>query len=316
MHVARPQDWIVILTVMGSFVALYASAAFILLRPFIVPNQIRPKLGLGGAIVLVLTALTFVCLGYAYFVEPYNLEVNYIKLALDDLPADTKPIRIVQVSDTHCDSTLRLENRVADDIEKLKPDLILFTGDAVNSLEGQKNFNNFAARLLKVAPTLAVKGDWDFAFPVDVIEQSKLEQIREHKLVKLQGATLCIVGADSGSSCSYPLNRAPKGMPTIVMYHNPDADIILNKENEGVDLYLCGHTHGGQISLPFYGALITQSKQGKKYESGLHKLGTTNIYTNRGIGMEGHFPRLRFFARPELTVFELSGTKTDSKTGN
>ncbi len=312
MHVERPQDWIVILSFMGSFVALYVSAAFILFRPIFVPHQIRPRLGLGGAIVLALTALSFVCLAYAYFVEPYNLEINYIKLALSDLPAGTKPIRIVQVSDTHCDGTIRLENRVADEIAKIKPDLILFTGDAVNSLDGQKNFNDFAAKLLKMAPTLAVKGDWDFAFPVDVLKESKLEPLAGHKVLQLNGASVCVVGSDSGSSTRYALNLAPKGMPTIVMYHNPDADIILNKENEGVDLYLCGHTHGGQISLPIYGALITQSKQGKKYEFGLHKLGSTNIYTNRGIGMEGHFPRLRFFARPELTVFELSGTKSSA----
>ncbi|MBS1955897.1 MAG: metallophosphoesterase family protein [Cyanobacteria bacterium SZAS-4] len=259
---------------------------------------------------MTLTVASFICIAYAFFVEPYNLQINYIKLSLDDLPASAKPIRIVQVSDTHCDSTIRLENRVADEIEKIKPDLILFTGDAVNSLDGQKNFNEFAAKLLRVAPTLAVKGDWDFAFDVDVLKDSKLELIPEYKIVKINGTELCIVGADSGSSCGYPLRNSPKGVPKIVMYHNPDADIILNNETDGVDLYLCGHTHGGQISLPFYGALITQSKQGKKYESGLHKLGSTNLYTNRGIGMEGHFPRLRFCARPELTVFELTGTRT------
>ncbi len=310
MHVERPQDWIVILSFMGSFVALYASAAFILLRPFIVPNKIRPKLGTGGALVLALTAFSFACLAYAYFIEPYNLEINYVKLSVADMPAGTKPIRIVQVSDTHCDSAPRLENRVADEIEKIKPDLILFTGDAVNSLAGQKLFNEFAAKLLKVAPTLAVKGDWDFAFDVDVLKESKLEIVPGHKVFNINGVDICVVGSDSGSPCRLPLSQAPKGMPTIVMYHNPDADIILNNQTNGVDLYLCGHTHGGQISLPVYGALITQSKQGKKYESGLHKLGTTNLYTNRGIGMEGHFPRLRFFSRPELTVFELTGANT------
>lgn len=310
MHVVRAQDWIVILSVMGSFAALYISAGFILLRPFLVPELNRPKLGVLGKLILGLTASTFLCFAYAYFIEPYDLEINYIKLSLNDLPAGQKPIRIVQVSDTHCDSTIRLENRVADEIEKIKPDLILFTGDAVNSLDGQKNFNDFAARLLKVAPTLAVKGDWDFAFNVDVLKDSKIELVPGHKILKINGTGLCIVGADSGASCGWCLREAPKGFPTIVMYHNPDADIILSKETEGVDLYLCGHTHGGQISLPIYGALITQSKQGKKYESGLHKLGTTNLYTNRGIGMEGHFPRMRFCARPELTVFELTGTKT------
>jgi predicted MPP superfamily phosphohydrolase len=94
-------------------------------------------------------------------------------------------------------------------------------------------------------------------------------------------------------------------MPTILLFHNPDADVVMNRQTEGIDLYLCGHTHGGQIALPFYGALITQSKQGKRYESGLHTVNNMRLYTSRGIGMEGHFPRVRFFARPELTIFKL-----------
>lgn len=307
MHVARAEDWIVILAVMGSVAALYIAAAFILLRPFIVPEKIRPKLGATGLLVLILTGFSFVCLAYAYFVEPYWLEVTHVKIALADFPADHPPIKIVQVSDMHCDKVKRLEDRVVKEIEKEKPALILFSGDAMNSLDGQSNFNEFAAQIAKIAPTFAVKGDWDFAFhPVNVLEESKLEILSGHKVLNVDGVNICIAGADSGASCQSVLESAPRNMPTIVMYHNPDADIIMDQQTDNVDLYVCGHTHGGQIALPFYGALITQSKQGKKYDSGLHKLGNTYIYTNRGIGMEGHFPRLRFCSRPELTVFELA----------
>lgn len=309
MHVARLQDWVVILTVMGSFAALYLSAAFILLRPFLLPPQIRTKLGPMGFLVLFLTAFSFVCLGYAAFVEPYSLEVTHVKIPLRKLPPTTKPIYIVQVSDTHCDHTVRLENRVAEEIEKIKPSLILFTGDAVNSLDAAETFNTFAARISKVAPTFAVKGDWDFAFNADPLKASGLEILGGYKVIELNGIPFCIVGVDSGITFAELLPKCPVGIPRIVMYHNPDADFILNKKTDGVDLYVCGHTHGGQIALPKYGALITQSVQGKKYESGLHKLNDTWIYTTRGIGMEGHFPRLRFFARPELTVFELCSSE-------
>jgi hypothetical protein len=73
-----------------------------------------------------------------------------------------------------------------------------------------------------------------------------------------------------------------------------------------VDLYLAGHTHGGQIALPFYGAIITLSKFGKKYESGEYRVGNTILYVNRGLGLAGGFnPKMRFFARPEITVFDL-----------
>jgi hypothetical protein len=309
MHVVRLQDWVVILSVMGTVAALYISAIFILLRPFIVPAEIRPKLGLMGALILAATAFSIGCLGYAYFMEPYQLEIKYVKIALNDIPASTKPITIVQISDLHSDGSVRLEDKVAEEIEKIKPSLILFTGDAVNSLDGVAIFNAFAARISKVATTLAVKGDWDFAFnPLDVLVKSKLDVVAGYRIIEINGVKFCIVGADSGASCNESWQKAPKGLPTIMMYHNPDGDVILNNKTQGIDLYVCGHTHGGQIDLPFYGALITQSIQGKRYESGLHKLGNMWIYTNRGIGMEGHFPRIRFCSPPELTVFELSGT--------
>ncbi len=80
-------------------------------------------------------------------------------------------------------------------------------------------------------------------------------------------------------------------------------DLIEDLKNLNVDLYLAGHTHGGQIALPIYGALITLSKFGKKYESGMYTVDDTILYVNRGIG--GHASAVRFFARPEITVFEV-----------
>lgn len=304
MHVAKPEDWVVILSVLGSVTALYLSAAFIIFRRFILPHS--PKLGAIGCVVLLLAAGGLGCLVYAGLVEPNNLQITRIRVPIHELPANTKPIYLVHISDTHCDSTIRLEDKVVAEIAKIKPSLIFFTGDAVNSLEGVPIFDAFAKKLLDIAPTMAVKGDWDFAFaPHDVLTASGLDVISGYRIVTVDGVKLCIVGANSAASCRDVLKNAPVGLPTIFLYHNPDGDIVLNHDTGNVGLYLCGHTHGGQIALPFYGALITQSVQGKKYESGLHSVGSMFLYTNRGIGMEGHFPRLRFCAPPELTVIEL-----------
>lgn len=88
------------------------------------------------------------------------------------------------------------------------------------------------------------------------------------------------------------------------MYHSPD--LVEDLPPNAVDLYVAGHTHGGQVALPFYGALVTLSRFGKKYEAGLYHVGDTTLYVNRGIGMEGGpAPRVRFCARPEITVFEI-----------
>ena len=89
----------------------------------------------------------------------------------------------------------------------------------------------------------------------------------------------------------------------IFLYHYPD--LIKNAAVQNVDLYCAGHTHGGQVALPLYGAIITFSKFGKQYEAGLYREGATWLYVNRGVGLEGgSAPRVRFWARPELTIIE------------
>lgn len=76
-----------------------------------------------------------------------------------------------------------------------------------------------------------------------------------------------------------------------------------------VDLYLCGHTHGGQIRLPFFGALITSSDLGKRYEAGRYQQNNTTLYVSRGLGMEGlGAPRARFLSPPEIIEWTLMGT--------
>jgi hypothetical protein len=74
----------------------------------------------------------------------------------------------------------------------------------------------------------------------------------------------------------------------------------------GIDLYLGGHTHSGQIQLPVYGALVTFSMYGKLYEAGEYQVENTLAYISRGIGMEGFgLPRARFLCPPEVIIFEI-----------
>ena len=76
-----------------------------------------------------------------------------------------------------------------------------------------------------------------------------------------------------------------------------------------IDLYLCGHTHGGQVRLPIIGAVLTSSQLGKRYEMGLYQGGRTHMYVSRGIGLEGlSAPRVRFLAPPEITLVTVQGS--------
>ena len=100
------------------------------------------------------------------------------------------------------------------------------------------------------------------------------------------------------------VEQAPNGVPRVLLYHSPE--LMPQAAGHGLDLYLCGHTHGGQVRVPGYGALITSSQLGREYVMGHYRRGTTNLYVSRGVGLEGlSAPRVRFLAPPEITLVTL-----------
>jgi predicted MPP superfamily phosphohydrolase len=86
-----------------------------------------------------------------------------------------------------------------------------------------------------------------------------------------------------------------------LLAHNPD--VIDEVASHGIALVLCGHTHGGQVSFPFVGPPIVPSKFGAKYASGLFRVGDTQMYVNKGIGLIR--PAVRFLTRPEIVTIRL-----------
>ena len=89
-------------------------------------------------------------------------------------------------------------------------------------------------------------------------------------------------------------------------------DLLPEASALGVDLVLSGHTHGGQWRLPGFGALLTNSRYGKRYEAGHYRQGDTHLIVSRGLGMEGFgMPRARFFCPPEVVLMTLTAGSTD-----
>ena len=264
------------------------------------------------AIVIHLLAVAgIICFLYGYFIEPYWIEVKVVPIQTDKLKKTS--FRIVQISDLHCDKKERNERRIVELINQMEPDVIVFTGDAINTASALPRFKDTMRDLKAHLAKLAVHGN------VDVRRWKNLGlfadtgfELLDQKTVVLRkdGERICV----SGLTCQNPsafrnlLQSVPDGQYSVFLYHYPG--LIEDLEGLNVDLYLCGHTHGGQVALPLYGALITLSKYGKKYESGMYTVGDTILYVNRGIGLEGSSaPKVRFFARPEITVFDIGPRK-------
>jgi predicted MPP superfamily phosphohydrolase len=265
------------------------------------------------AVVHALAGLGVVCAIYARFVEPYWPEVTHARVQCAKLAAGSRPIRIAHISDVHSDPAARLEPELPDLIAAERPDVILFTGDAINSPGGLDNFRTLMKRLAAIAPTYAVRGNWDVWFwgDIDLFGGTGVTEL-SGTAVQLPGrADVWVAGVPVGRLDAVPgmLAAIPRGAVSLFLYHYPDE--IEDVARRGADLYLAGHTHGGQVALPLYGALVTLSRHGKRFESGLYRVGGTALYVNRGIGMEGGTaPRVRFMARPEIAIIELVPPET------
>lgn len=259
---------------------------------------------------LALAFAGILCFAYGYFVEPYWPEVTRVRIESRKLKGATRPVRVVHISDLHCDPQPRLEERLPGIIAAERPDLIIFTGDSLNSPDGLPVLRALLPRLAQIAPTFAVRGNWDIWYwgREELFGGTGVRELNgEAVKVEAAGASLWVAGAPVGGAekIEAALDAAPPDAFRLFLYHYPDEIPEVSTKGKA-DLYCAGHTHGGQVALPLYGALITLSKFGKKYESGLYREGETWLYVNRGIGMEGgHAPRVRFFARPEVTVIEL-----------
>jgi predicted MPP superfamily phosphohydrolase len=303
-----------ILLFLGFVAIVYVLAASVLVRMLLQRFGVGTPSNSRGQVLFRRAILTFagvgiLCFAYGYFIEPYRLAVSHVSIRSAKLPRGSRPIRIVHISDIHSDPKVRLERRLPQAIAAERPDIIVFTGDSINSPAGLPVFRECITELAKIAPTFVVKGNWDAWYwnRLDLFSGTGVNELNGTSFrAEVRGVPIWVAGVavENEEALESTLSSIPASEFKVFLYHYPD----LIKEVAGrVDLYCAGHTHGGQVALPLYGALITFSKYGKKYEAGLYREGETWLYVNRGIGMEGGpAPRVRFWARPEVTVIEVS----------
>jgi predicted MPP superfamily phosphohydrolase len=270
------------------------------------------KLGLGS--LLGASALGLGGYEYASFIEPNWVEISHLKLTLPRLPVEFDGFRLVQISDIHQDRWMTPERiaHIVHTVNRLKPDCVTITGDFVTR-EVDIRYEHMVASLSDLSAKearLAVLGNHDHWSDPDLVRQiirhSGLTNISNSTLTLERGeARLHFAGVDDywerQDDLDLVLQQLPESGCAILLAHEPDyADI--SAPTGRFDLQLSGHSHGGQVVIPFMGPPVLPS-YGKKYPLGLYQVGEMLLYTNRGLGMI--FPRVRFNCRPEITVFTL-----------
>jgi predicted MPP superfamily phosphohydrolase len=224
--------------------------------------------------------------------------------------------RIVQLSDLHlAEGKLLTPDRlevIIQRVNRLRPDLILITGDFVSHVDATSRDGISRLRRLDAPDgVFAITGNHDYwsgvTAVVQAVEQAGIRVLcNEHVLIRRQGAALAIAGLDDIWEGQYDLDAAlrgiPAGAPVILMAHEPNYAEFVAQDGR-VALQLSGHSHGGQVRLPGIGPLALPD-QAYRYPMGLYRIGDMLLYVNRGIGL-AQIP-FRFNCRPEITTFVLA----------
>jgi hypothetical protein len=264
------------------------------------------------AMLVVQIGLTLAALEGLY-IEPFRLGTTRVNVEAPALLPD-RPLRVLHITDTHVERITKRERELLDQVELAQPDLIVMTGDYVNLDHLNDPESIRAARWLLSqlhAPygVYATIGSTDPPYVMAALFDGLDIHVLDDRVERLSlpGGDVYLVGVSGDTNRAGMLNKLMKQVPpdgfTLLLFHAPD--LIETASRKGVDLYFAGHTHGGQIRVPFYGALMTGSIYGKQYEMGEYHVGGTMLYVSRGIGMEGFMPRMRFLCPPEIELFEL-----------
>ena len=271
--------------------------------------RLKPKKSTRTRLLIVLAILAAAVLFDAVIYEPRFPQLNTYDVAIPNLPADLDGFRIVQLSDIHrrrfvADSAIR---RAVEMANATNPDAVVLTGDYVG--RDPANIEPCFDMLCKLKSRLgsyAVLGNHDHWTGAKAVSDS----ITRHHITLLDnagtklGAGLYLAGIDDQWAGSPNVDAAfggvPKDAACVMLSHTPKAVPLFAGHN---GLLITGHTHGGQVNIPFIPRKCLPGLSGRPYVDGWYKEGDILMYVNRGIGTIN--PPVRFFCRPEVTLYVL-----------
>jgi uncharacterized protein len=280
-------------------------------------------------VILAIIAFGAGCVAYGVFVERSWYRV--VRYRLDILPTDgPAALTLLHLSDLHF---VRADDRKARFLAALPTaDVTIVTGDFLAEPEG------IPAAVAAVRPVRGRLASWfvlgsnDYFAPVPKSylgyfrRNAKRRRVRPGKAselvsglvgdgwedltnvrreLSLDGLPVELLGLDDAHIGRHDLRVAPRTRPEgfgIALMHSPDT--APEAAALGYELLFAGHTHGGQVRLPFIGALVTNSAMPRRLVSGLIRLGTAVLHTSPGLGTSKYAP-FRFWCRPEATILEL-----------
>ena len=259
----------------------------------------------------ILGGIACLAASYPFFIERYLLQINTYNIPVPNLPEEFINFKMVHLTDLHYGRLMpkKFIEQIINKANSLEGDSIVCTGDYVlKRNDGSHDVEtvwSLLERLKAKSGVYSILGNhdhWaDFNKSLELLDDSG-QNIR-HKSVAIErnGKRIWIGGAGDLWEDDTGVDKAFKEVPgkecKILLAHNPDtADIEFDTR---VDLMISGHTHGGQVIIPFIGPLVLPVKN-KNYSSGFIRSQNANIFISKGIGWA--IVPVRFNCYPEIAV--------------
>lgn len=259
---------------------------------------------------LILQIIGLLLVVYGFLIEPAVVKISLMKHKFGNF---NEIVHFIHLADIHLEQLSLRELKILNIVKQKKPDFVLFTGDFLNLSNNRdkksiKEIITFLNQINTISPIYYVTGSPAVDLEESIHEISNniagLHLNNENHLIKVGNVAINLIGI----TCSHHphldvihiLKLLDQNNLNFLLYHSPDIIYEIG-ETDKLDLILSGHTHGGQVCLPLFGALFTGSLYGRKLQSGLYKIHNTMLYISRGIGLEGlGAPRVRFLCPPEI----------------
>lgn len=265
--------------------------------------------------VLILAAIA----GFIFW-SNWSIATSEYMVVSEEIPSAFDGYRIVQLSDLHNTELGAGNSRLLEKVRAAEPDIIVLTGDTIDAHKTDIPVAlNFAAELVKLAPTYFVTGNHESGTREYRTMKPALTERGVHilddasVLLERGGTSITLTGLNDPGFGAFESSLAAltQDVPgfQILLAHRPER--IEEYAATGVDLVFSGHAHGGQIRIPFWGGVMGVFAPGQgffpEYSSGLHTEGDTQMIVSRGLG-NSRFP-FRVNNRPEVVVAQLFHTQ-------
>lgn len=261
---------------------------------------------------------------YSRYIGTSGIFINEYKIVNKNLSNDFYGFKIVHITDVHYGRTINKKelNDLVEKINLVKPDIVVLTGDLIDKSSDMtdKDIKIISKAFSKIDATIgkyAIKGNHDYKYKkwdiliensgfVNLNDTYELIYGNENDYILLSGMSTNIYGKKNIDDKikiyeDFINNSEVKPNYSILLMHEPDFIDSFNYNN--YNLVLAGHSHNGQVRLPFIGAIV-KPNYGRKYYDNYYKLNNTDLYVSSGLGVsEVNF---RLFNRPTFNLYRLT----------